>query len=137
MAIEKRVLCPERVRRVPSAFSWIDHRLVRDGHISRLGHEAQALYLFLVTVSDAQGLSYYSEAKTARLLNMSEAMLPSARRELLGVGLIAYRHPLYQVLCLEDPGVGAAAVRRAHPRCESGEALSIGEVLREALGGER
>ena len=137
MAIEKRVLCPERVRRVPRAFSWIDHRLVRDGHISRLGHEAQALYLLLVTVSDAEGLSYYSEVKAARLLNMSEAMLNSARRELLGVGLIAYRHPLYQVLSLDDPGAGAPAVRTAHPRCGSGEAISIGDVLSHAMGGTR
>jgi hypothetical protein len=26
----KRVLCPQRLRRVPEQFSWIDHRLVRD-----------------------------------------------------------------------------------------------------------
>jgi len=28
--IEKHLLCPERVRRVPPHFSWVDHRLVRD-----------------------------------------------------------------------------------------------------------
>ena len=60
MATQKRVLCPQRLRKVPRAFSWIDHRLVRDGHISRCSHEALALYLFLVTVADAEGLSYYS-----------------------------------------------------------------------------
>ena len=134
MAIEKRVLCPERVRRVPSAFSWIDHRLVRDGHISRLGHEAQALYLFLVTVSDAEGLSYYSEAKAARLLNTTEAMLSSARRELLGAGLIAYRRPLYQVLSLDDPAAGLPGDSDGNPRRGSGEAVSIGEVLRKMMG---
>jgi hypothetical protein len=31
----KRVLCPERLRHVPHRFSWIDQRLVRDGHIVR------------------------------------------------------------------------------------------------------
>ena len=28
----KRVLCPQRLRHVPHRFSWIDQRLVRDGH---------------------------------------------------------------------------------------------------------
>ena len=31
MRVEKRVLCEEGVRRVPEQFSWVDHRLVRDG----------------------------------------------------------------------------------------------------------
>ena len=47
------------VRRIPDQFSWIDHRLVREQYIDYLSSEAAALYLFLVTVSDAQGLSYY------------------------------------------------------------------------------
>lgn len=134
MATAKRVLCHERVRHVPHAFSWIDHRLVRDGHISRCSHEALALYLFLVTVSDAEGLSYYSDAKTARLLNMEESGLCSARRELCHAGLIAYRHPLYQVLSLDDP----RSMSPAHPatlRRAPGEAVSVGDVLRQAIGG--
>ena len=64
----KRVLCPERLRHVPHRFSWIDQRLVRDGHIVRCGPQALALYLLLVTVADAQGLSYYSDKTAARLL---------------------------------------------------------------------
>lgn len=131
----KRILCPERVRRVPRQFSWVDHRLVRDGHISRCSHESLALYLFLVTVSDAEGLSYYSDATAARLLNMDEAVLASARRELHEVGLIAYRRPLYQVLSLDDPITGLPAMAQPVPRCGSGEAVSIGEVLRQAVGG--
>jgi hypothetical protein len=31
----KHLLCPQRLRRVPHQFSWIDQRLVRDGHITR------------------------------------------------------------------------------------------------------
>jgi hypothetical protein len=132
----KRILCRERVRRVPRQFSWVDHRLVRDGHIGRCGAEALALYLFLVTVSDAEGLSYYSDGTAARLLNMDEGVLASARRELRKAGLIAYRRPLYQVLSLEDPGAELPAVlRRPAPRRATGEAISIGEVLRQAAGG--
>jgi len=135
MPQRKHVLCPERLRRVPRQFSWIDQRLVRDGHISRLGHEAQALYLFLVTVSDAEGLSYYSEAKAGELLSMDRTTLRRARRELVAAGLIAYQPPLYQVLSLDPPAPDLAALCARPPRRGSGEAVSIGEVLRQAIGG--
>lgn len=131
----KRILCPERVRRVPRQFSWVDHRLVRDGHISQCNHEALALYLFLVTVGDAEGLSYYSDARVGRLLNMETCALACARRELRNAGLIAYRHPLYQVLSLDDPIAGFPMLSRPAPRHGSGETVSIGEVLRQAVGG--
>ena len=134
MATQKRVLCPQRLRKVPGAFSWIDHRLVRDGHISRCSHEALALYLFLVTVADAEGLSYYSDGKAGRLLNMAESTLSSARQHLCRAGLIAYRHPLYQILSLDDPAAGLPAVSTESPRRGSGEAMTIGEVLRQAMG---
>ena len=135
MPTTKRILCPERLRRVPKAFSWVDHRLVRDRHISRCSHEALALYLFLVTVADAEGLSYYSDPAVGRLLDMNEAVLASARRALCRVGLIAYCKPLYQVLCLDTPEAGLAVSSRHRPECSGGEAISISEVLRQAIGG--
>ena len=33
--MSKKVLCRERLRRVPEHFSWVDHRLVRDEYIRR------------------------------------------------------------------------------------------------------
>jgi len=135
MRQRKHVLYPERLRHVPQQFSWLDQRLVRDGHIRRLGHEAQALYLFLVTVSDAEGLSYYSDATAGGLLNMDSAMLGRARGELIAAGLIAYQSPLYQVLSLEPPAPDLAALSAESRRRGSGEAVSIGEVLRQAIGG--
>src|ERR1700758_4664892 len=52
--------------------------------------------LSLVTVADAQGLSYYSDKTAARLLSLNEAQLREARRSLLTAGLIVYESPLYQ-----------------------------------------
>jgi len=135
MPTTKRILCPERLRRVPQAFSWVDHRLVRDRHISRCSHEALALYLFLVTVADAEGLSYYSDSSVGQLLDMNESMLASARRDLCRAGLIAYRNPLYQVLSLAPPEAGLPAESRRRAACRGGgEAISIGEALRSAIG---
>ena len=98
--IEKRVVCRERVREVPEQFSWVDQRLVRHDHIRRCDCRGLALYLLLVTVGDAQGVSYYSDATAARLLSLSVAEVQEARRQLVAVGLIAYERPLYQVLSL-------------------------------------
>jgi hypothetical protein len=97
----KRVLRPDRLRQVPAQFSWIDQRLVRDGHIGRCNAHALALYLMLITVADSRGLSYYGDASVCRLLSMSQEQLERARAELIGAGLIAYARPLYQVLSLE------------------------------------
>ena len=102
MAI-KRLICPERVRKVPAQFSWVDHRLVRERHIERGDAHAAALYLFLVTVADAQGLSYYSDTSVARRLSMDPSRLVRARTDLIRLRLVAYERPLYQVLALDAP----------------------------------
>jgi hypothetical protein len=99
----KRVLRPERLRRVPEQFSWIDQRLVRDRHIERCDVHALALYLLLVTVADAQGISYYGDAAIQRLMSMPAVRLHQARSDLVGHELIAYAPPLYQVLALDPP----------------------------------
>lgn len=109
--MEKRVLCPARVRRVPAHFSWLDHRLVRDGHITGPGPEALALYLLLVTVGDADGVSWYSTGLQARLLGVAPARLERARRVLLERSLIAFEGPFHQVLSLEpSPAMELARV---------------------------
>lgn len=130
MAIHKRLLCPQRLRHVPRQFSWIDQRLLRDGHLARCGSpRALALYLLLVAASDAEGLSYYSDKTTARLLSLAEGELREARRALLEAGLIAYEAPLYQVLSLEPP----TPARPEPPAPRTGETLSMSEALRRML----
>ena len=80
MKIEKRVLCPQRLRQVPSQFSWIDQRLVRQGkYLAGCSVRALALYLILVTVCDAEGLSYYSDRTLQRMLGLSADQLVTVR----------------------------------------------------------
>ena len=124
----KRVLCPERVRQIPIHFSWLDHRLVRERHIERCDPPAAALYLFLVTVADAQGLSYYSDAALGRCLSLTPARLSQARSDLMRIGLIAYQRPLYQVLALDCPPRSDVCELRADEI-----SVRIGQ-LRAALG---
>ena len=61
--VTKRLLRPERLCAVPSQFSRLDCRLVRGRHLDRCSTEVLAPYLFLVTVADAKGLSYYGDAR--------------------------------------------------------------------------
>jgi len=101
MLIEKRILRAERLRRVPPSFSYVDHRLVRDGYLKRADAKAWALYLVLVTVGDEAGLSYYSDRALGALLSMTIAEVMAARRRLQAADVIVYDDPLYQVLSLE------------------------------------
>ena len=124
----KRVLCPERVRKIPRQFSWVDHRLVRDRHIARCDAQALALYLFLVTVADALGLSYYSDVALGRSLSLAPGRLSQARSDLIGTGLIAYQRPLYQVLALDPP------LRIETPALRADELAARFKRLRAVLG---
>jgi hypothetical protein len=98
--MHKQPLSLAQLRQVPKQFSWVDQRLVRERYIDALSHPACALYLFLLTVADAQGLSYYAEPTLCRRLSMSQATLRQSRQELIARQLLAYRRPLYQVLAL-------------------------------------
>lgn len=122
----KQPLRPDRLRRVPAQFSWVDHRLVREGHFCRVTPEGLALYLFLITVADAQGVSYYGDARCAQQLGVSVSALAAARHALINADLIAYEHPFYQVLSLDR--VAAPALPRG------GEAKSLAQILANMAG---
>lgn len=93
----------EPLRSIPKQFSWLDQRLVQEGHIDRLSHPAMGLYLFLVTVGNADGVSFYSDKTLQKRLGMSLACLFAVRQHLVKERLIAYQKPFYQVLALPSP----------------------------------
>ena len=130
--ITKHLLRTDRQRQIPPSFSWVDHRLIRHAHLRGCDHSAWALYLFLVTVSDVQGLSYYSDAAISRHLKMELLQLSAARQQLLQADLIAYRKPLYQVLSLPEPAAPTPSVPEPQ---RAGQARSVGDILRQALHG--
>jgi hypothetical protein len=133
--IKKRPIYTQRMRRIPSQFSWVDHRLVRDRHIESCSHPAAALYLFLVTVADQEGLSYYSDASLMSRLGMDVRTLYAARQNLILAGLVAYEDPLYQVLSLE-PHLQSAPIPKdvSQSRTQADTPVSIGRLLKQILG---
>ena len=130
MKTVKRVLRPERVRLVPEQFSWIDQALVQHHFIDRCDTHSAALYLFLVTVADAQGLSYYATSTIAARLHLSTDEIGAARAHLMALDLIAYQSPLYQVLSLTD---GQTAPRPSkvipRPRQTNCAPVSLAQLL--------
>ena len=128
--VSKVPIVAERIRKVPGHFSWIDHRLVRDRHIENLNHPAAALYLFLVTVGDAKGLSYYGDKSIIKFLSMDQNTLNEARANLIRIGLIAWQKPLYQVLSLDR-----LEREKPAPRSHIDNPLSLGDILEMAREG--
>ena len=99
--IEKRLLDPSRPRTLPKeGFSWIDRRFLREDFATRLPAPQLLLYCFLCSVADAQGLSFYSDARVVSLLKISPCALVRSRHGLIQEGLILFEYPLYQVLPL-------------------------------------
>jgi len=136
--MQKHLLVPSRVRRVPRQFSWVDQRLVREHHIERCDTAALALYLLLITVADAQGLSYYADASIRRLLSLRPEPLAAAREALIHAGLIAYQAPLYQVLALDalpatTPLPTSLPAHSRSPGATQG-LRSLREILHQTLG---
>lgn len=121
--IVKSPILKHRVRKIPKSFSWIDHRLVRGRYIESCSHAQAALYLFLACVSDNRGLSYYGDRAIMDKLSMDIKTLQTARDGLVNLGLIAFRAPIYQVLCLEPVNSGN----------RSGSGMSLGEILTTAM----
>ncbi len=98
--MNKELILASRKRKVPQHFSWVDHRLVQHQHFKKVSSGGMKLYLFLVTVGDADGLSFYGLDSLSLNLNMDKNDIIKYRNELISIDLIAYKKPLYQILDL-------------------------------------
>ena len=92
---------PDRRRSIRGSFSWIDHRFLREGFDQGLTRLEKLFYFVLVAVSNQDGVSFYSDARLAELLEIRfPHELNGARQELVARDLIAYEGGIYQVLDL-------------------------------------
>ena len=98
--IQKKVLRPDRVRKIKGGFSFIPHRFLTDGFLSALSQKELLLYFFLVLVSDRNGLSFYSYDVICSLLEICVDEYIMARDGLIQRDLIAFDGTLFQVLDL-------------------------------------
>ena len=149
----KVLINPGRKRKIPRHFSWVDHRLVRNNYLVRCSSDALALYLFLLTVGDYEGLSYYKDESILKYLQLSEkSSITGCRRELIEADHISYLGGLYQVLDLgneeeQKTQMFSAALRNhsgGSTRLNSAETVKssnnigvtdVGSVIEKMLGG--
>lgn len=98
--IKKRILNPDRIRRINGGFGFIPHRFVTDGFLASLMQKEILLYRFLALVSDRNGLSYYSYDSICSLLQLSLDEYMEAGNGLIKKDLIAFDGTVFQVLDL-------------------------------------
>ena len=108
--IKKKILDPERIRRINGGFSFIPHRFLTAGFLASLNQKELLLYLFLVLVSDRHGLSFYSYDAICSLLQLPLDEYIEARDGLTKRDLIAFDGTIFQVLELPLRPVEARAV---------------------------
>jgi len=98
--IKKRILEPNRIRRIQGGFSFIPHRFLTDGFLASLNQTEILLYLFLIIVSDINGLSFYSYDAICTLLQLGVDEYIESRNALIKKDLIVFDGTLFQVLDL-------------------------------------
>jgi len=98
--LKKKVLNPERIRRINGGFSFIPHSFLLEGFLSSLNQEELLLYLFLIMASDRNGLSFYSYDIICTLLQFNLDEYIVSRDSLMKKDLIAFDGTLFQVLSL-------------------------------------
>ena len=128
--IKKKILNPDRIRRIQGGFSFVPHRFVADGFLSTLGQRQLLLYLFLVIVSDRYGLSFYGYDRICSLLELSLEEYLHARDRLIEMDLIAFDGTIFQVL--ELPPTACGGSKRVNRRQAQNQA-AVKKLLDQTL----
>ena len=128
--IKKKVLEPGRVRRIQGGFSFIPHRFLTDGFLASLNQSEILLYLFLIMVSDRNGLSYYSYDAICTLLQFSVDEYIEARNASIKKDLIVFDGTLFQVLDLPGKPVREKEVKPCPP---SNQRSEIRDLIQQSI----
>jgi hypothetical protein len=129
--IKKKILVPNRIRRIQGGFSFIPHRFLTDGFLASLNQIEILFYLFLVLVSDRNGLSFYSYDAICTLLQLSVDEYIDARDALMKKNLIAFNGTLFQVLDL--PGKPAQE-KKVKSSSQSIRRSKIRDLIQQSIG---
>ena len=131
--IRKKILAPERVRKITGSFGFIPHRFLTDGFLAALSQHELLLYLFLIMAADRYGLSFYSCNSICTLLGLIDDQYLKARDGLIGKDLIAFDGTIYQVLSLPAP-LKTYRRKKAQSR-RTKDPVPIAQVFQQSLKG--
>ncbi len=123
--ITKKIINPERVRHIHGGFSFIPHRFLIDGFLDSLGQKEILLYLFLILVSDRNGLSFYSYDAICSLLQITADQYIDARNGLIEKDLIDFDGTVFQVLDLPPKPINVSTPKN--------KATAVAQIIRQSL----
>ena len=123
--IRKKVINPNRVRRIDGGFSFIPHRFLSDGFLASLSQKELLLYLFLILVSDRNGLSFYSYDSICSLLQITADEYIDARNALIKKDLIAFEGTVFQILDLPKKPIKISAPQK--------ETLTVEKLIQQSI----
>ena len=130
--IKKRILQPDRVRRIERGFSFIPHRFLTDGFLASLSQHEILLYVFLVLASDRYGLSFYGYDSICTLLKLHLDQYIQARDGLIEKDLIAFDGTIFQVLDLpQSPKPLPDSLDQGEHHAQ--EPLPLGRLIKQCL----
>ena len=131
--IKKKVLNPERIRRIDGGFSFIPHRFLTDGFLASLSQKELLLYLFLILASDRNGLSFYSYDSICSLLQIIPEQYIQARNGLMDKDLIAFDGTLFQVLNLPPIPVEDLSLKPVRDSDRTEDLSAISQLLKQTF----
>ncbi len=131
--IKKKVLNPERIRRIDGGFSFIPHRFLTDGFLASLDQKELLLYLFLTLASDRNGLSFYSYDAICTLLQLNLDQYVEARNSLIDKDLIAFDGTLFQVLDLPPIPVEGLSLKPVRDSERTEDLSAISQLLKQTF----
>ncbi len=133
--IKKKILNPNRIRRINGGFSFVPHRFLTDGFLASLEQKELLLFLFLVIVSDRNGLSFYSYDAICSLLEISLDQYMEARDGLIEKDLIAFDGTVFQVLSLPSKPVNCSLKAAECKRQPTKDPTAIADTIKQSFQG--
>jgi hypothetical protein len=133
--MKKKLLKPDRVRKINGSFAFIPHRFLRDGFFDSLTHNELLLYFFLILVSDRNGISWYSYDSICVNFRWILEEYIEARNNLINKDLIAFDGYVFQVLDLpKKPFIQKKQILSTEKDMETYDPATIRNMISKSLG---
>ncbi len=132
--MNRRPICPDRIRGVERGFAAIPNRFLHGGFYVSLTQLERSLYFFLVLAGDRNGVSFYAYDKICSTLGVSPDDYVAARNALIDKDLIAFDGASFQVLSLPPrPLVRPRPPLSTQDDLEREDPATIRRLIRDSL----
>lgn len=134
--MSKKILDPNRIKKIRGSFAAFEHRFLREGFFESLNDRERTLYFFLGLAADRNGVSWYGYDKICCIMGCLLDEYIDARNSLIDKGLIAFDGYVFQVLDLpEKPVIEQRQILKTDKDMEKHDPATISNMIGMALGG--